>query len=515
MEKQQHIEVSKRLVALNSASAMVTKLINFLVVFWTYQYLLHRISAQEFAVYPVVMATMVFAPLFFSFFTTSISRYIVAAYAKGEFGEVGKFVSSIFPFLLSATVIFLCVSTLAIINIEKLLNIAPEMIISAKIMLGMLVVNFALRMLSVPFSVGFDVQQRYVELNFIGILRDLFRVFLLVLFLLGIGPQVIWVVCATVFSDIVYICVIVVRSRNIAPDLRFEWRLFNWEMGKTLLSFGLWTTLGQIGQMMYTSAATIILNLYGTAVDVTSYHLGASLYNQIRNTILVASQPLQPVLTAMSALNNEKQFRNAVLRGGRYALWASLAVATPLAIYSREFIGLYLGSLYPDTATVIVLFMIIFPVTQPNALLAKASIASARVREFHTPAFLFQLVGLCLMLYLVVYKDFGAVGATLSLSIITIVGQMYFFPLMLRITNTSFSFALRNTLLPGLAPAAVAAIFWIGLELLMTPKSWVALGVDVSLGGMVYLLVLIRFCLDDNERKDLRKLLKRRELKIA
>ena len=84
-------------MAINSASSVLAKIVNMTVLLWVYQYLLKRIPAEEFAVLPVVTAIMVFAPLFFSFFTGGISRYVVEAYAKGDFERVTRIVSSIFP----------------------------------------------------------------------------------------------------------------------------------------------------------------------------------------------------------------------------------------------------------------------------------------------------------------------------------------------------------------------------------------------------------------------------------
>ena len=193
-----------------------------------------------------------------------------------------------------------------------------------------------------------------------------------------------------------------------------------------------------------------------------------------------------------------------MLRGGRYALWVSLGVAAPLAIYAREFIALYLGERYPQAAIVIVLFMAIFPFTQPNALLAKAAMATGRVREFFLPAFLFQLAGLGLMLYFAAWRGLGAVGVTLALSAITIGSQiLYYWPLQLRMTDARFGDFLRRTLVPGLAPALAGSAAWIGLKLAAPPASWTLLGLEAAAGGLVYLAVLVGFCLDAGERRDL------------
>jgi hypothetical protein len=101
------------------------------------------------------------------------------------------------------------------------------------------------------------------------------------------------------------------------------------------------------------------------------------------------------------------------------------------------------------------------------------------------------------------------VGVALSLSVITIGSQAYFWPLLLRIAGASFGLFMRRTLIPGFAPALAGAVVWLGLRLLLPPTSWLLLGLEAAAGGLVYLGVLFLFCLDPSERRDLHAVLGR------
>lgn len=450
MTEHLNIIVSKRLVAINSASSVAARILNITVLLWMYQYLLNRIPAEEFAVYPVVTAAMVFAPLFFSFFTSSISRYVIDAYARGDFEEVSRIVSSILPILASAAVVFLLAGSVFALNIDHILNIVPRMVDDAQIMMSLLIASFVLQMVFLPFVTGYQVRQRYVELNLLRVFRDLARIALLTFFILEFGPAVIWVVVATVIAEIFHLYVTVVRSRRMVPELRFERNLFVFHKARVLMSFGMWTTLGRLGGTMYTNGATIMLNLYGGAVDVTSYHIGSTFFRQLQGAVGIAAQPVAPTLTAMNALEDRQRLSRTVLRGGRYALWVSMLIAAPLALYAETFIDLYVGDEYAVAATVILLFMVIFPFDQATALLGLTAMATAQVRAFFLPAFLFQFLGLVLMIVLVADQGFGAVGATGALTVITIGSQLvYFWGLSLRLANVGFAIFVRKVLIPG------------------------------------------------------------------
>ncbi len=510
MVEHKNIIVSKRLVVINSASSVIARLINFAVLMWVYQYLLKRLPAEEFAVLPVVTSLMVFAPLFFSFFIGGISRYTIDAYAKGDFTEARRILSSLFPVLLLAAAVFLPAGLLLAANIEKVLNIAPQMVGDARIMLTLLLVCFTYEMTVVPYKVAYAVRQRYLELNLLEVMRDLIRAVLVVVFLLTINSAVIWVVVATFIAEMVLVTVTLVRSRKLVPELYFDRHLFSFSRAREMINFGVWTTLGRLGSIMYTNAATIVLNLHGTAVDVTSYHIGATFFRQLQSTINLAAQPLQPAITAMNALADKRRLASTVLRGGRYALWVSMILAAPLIVYADAFIHLYLGDNYSKASMIIVLFMVMFPFTQPTILLPITATAMARVRAFFLPAFLFQFGGLGLMLIFVTWLGMGAIGVTLALTIITIGSQLgYFWWFSLRLTETSFATFATEVLWRGLLPAGVGTVVWVGLRLIAAPDTWVRLIGFGAAGALVYVIVLLMFCLNSSERADLRRVLGR------
>lgn len=499
-----HVIVSKRLVIVNSASSVVARFLNVTILLWMYQFLLSHISPEEFAVYPVVMAVMGFAPLFFSLFTGGISRYVVDAYAKGQIRRVSEIVSSMVPLLAGYSLVFLTLGLTFAWYVDDVLTIPTEMIEEARIMLSLLVISFVAQMVLLPLGVGFHVKQRFLMLNLVGVLRDVLRIVLLLVFLLGIGASVVWVVVATVIAEFAYLIVMVWWSRSLVPELKLDPKAFNWKTGRELTSFGFWTTVGRLGDIMYINAATIVLNKMGSALDVTSYHLGATLFRQMQGTISIALVPLQPTLTAMNSLQDYSRLGNTFLRGGRYALWTSLIAACPLAIYSEELVQLYVGERFISASHVILLFMIMFPFTQPTALLPMTAMATAKVKPFFLAAFIAQFIGLLLMIFLAGQQKMGATGVTFALAVITVGSQlMYFWPLSFRIAKVSGRRFLSETLVPGFTPAIVATCVWFVLQRLIVPSSWFVLALSCAVGALVYITILLVFCLNHDERHEI------------
>ncbi len=489
-------------MAVNAISSILARLLNVGGLLWMFQYLLTRISTQEFAVYPVITAVMVFAPLFFSFFTTGVSRYIVDSYARNDPNSVPIIVSSILPPLGLVSAMFLIAGGIFAWQIEHILTIPPEMLEPARWMMALLVCSFSFQMLLLPFGVGFHVRQRYVELNLLGVARDILRVGLLFLLLTEVSAAVIWVVVATVVADMAHLIAVTLRSRVLTPTLRFRSGLYDRSMSRRLMSFGLWTTIGQLSNILFTNAATLVLNGYGTALDVTNYHVGATCFRQLQSLIILARLPLQPALVAMHAQDQNERLARTAFRGGRYGLWVAMAIATPLAIYSSEFIHLYLGDKFEDAGDVLILFMLTFPFTQPTVLLPMVAIAKARVRALNLAALISTFFGVLIMLAFTLIWELGSIGVTLSLVIVAIGSQVaYFWNLQNDLVDSTFSVLWKETLRPGLTPALVGGGAWGLLQYNFAIDSWLSLFLHSLAGGCVYLVTLFGFCMNASDKE--------------
>ncbi|SFE78855.1 lipopolysaccharide biosynthesis protein [Roseivivax sediminis] len=498
------IVLSRRLVSVNSASSVANRLLSVTVLVWLFQYLVNRLPTEEFAIYPVVMAVMVVAPLFFSLFTGGMARFLIDAYARSDFDAVRGVVSSVLPVLIGAVALFWMVGLTFALNVEKVLKIPVGSEVEARAMMALLVLTYGIRMLVSPFTLGFQIRQAYVELNILEIGRELLRISVLTLFFLLAGPAVVWVVVATAISELVLSAVAVWRSRRLVPELTFDRAFASFAVARRLTSFGIWTSLGQLGGIMYTNAATLILNLHGTPMDVTCFFLGATLYRQTEMLIITAIGPLLPVVTALNATGDRVRLATTVLRGGRYALWASMLIATPAIVFSDIFVRLYIGDEYGRAALVIILFMSIFPVNQATALLAMTALATGRVRAFYLPAFIAQAAGLSIMLALASWYGAGAIGMAAALALVTIASQLlYFWWLNLRLIGAGFSAFLASTLVPGLVPAVVGAGVWIGMRFLVTIESWVELFACGAAGAVAFGLAILVFGLEPAARSRL------------
>jgi O-antigen/teichoic acid export membrane protein len=502
------VEISKRVLLINSASGALAKILNLSVLLWLNQYLLRRISAEEFALYPLLTSVILLLPVLTSVLTAGLGRYVLAAYARSDDWGVTQIVSTMLPILALASTVLLAVGWLFAWHIDKFLAIPPERLWDARIMMALLTFNLAMRVVSSPFGVGIYVRQKYTLYNIMQVLNQLFRALLLFVLLYGVSASVLWVVVANVIAEAVLLLATRVVSIRVVPGLRFDVRAIQWGYARKLISFGGWNVLGQLADSLGWTAIPLILNKLATNMDVTVFHVGTLASRQISLWWHAIAAPLYPMMTGMYAVGAHARIRSAYTRGGRLALWAMLLPALPAIIYAETVIRLYTGNQYTEAGFVMALSLASIAIGAGGWMLWPLANAAGRVQLTGAMAFGSRLALIASAFYVVGKLQWGAFGVAVasflvhSLASVTInwlLGQ--------RLAGIRFDEFTRRTLVPGLTPGCVASVIWVLFGLWFRPDSWAALGLCTLAGVIVYLGVLLGFCLEPQDKRDYDKVI--------
>ena len=504
------VEISKRLVVINSASTVAAAVLNMSVFVWLQQYLVRHISADEYSLLPVLAAVMVFAPLVTTVLTGGIARYAVEAYAKGDTERVTQITSTMFPLLLAVALVVLVGGGVFACYVDRVLTIAPSQAVDARIMMGLMMLMFAVQLPLAPFSVGFHVRQKFVLGSVIHLSSQGVSVALLLTLLFGVSTRVLWVTVSMTAARLVEATIRAAASRRLVPALRFNAAAFRWDVAKVLMSFGGWRVVGQVAVMIRNATAPLMLNKLGTAADVASFHLGSLPNRHLPPFLQRALTPLSPGLTAMYATGQKERLGYLFLRIGRLCLWASMIVAVPLVVFRTECFQLYLRdkcSMYVSAGTVMALLLGCWVLRYAITGLGRMAAAMARIRAVMIIQAAGQVLNVGLALYFVAVERTGAIGVALATLIAAVVTQaLGYIPLSLHMLELRFAALVRETFLPGLLPSVFGGAAWLGLRFLVAPSTWLQLGGCVLGGAAAYVIALLLLCLQPADRNDLKRI---------
>ncbi len=481
------VEVSNRLVFINSASSLVTRLISMSVLIWLQRYLLKRISADEYSLLPVLYSVMMFAPLITTVLTGGLGRYIVESYAKHDDRRITQIVSTMFPILCAAGLAFMGLGCILAWNVDHILRIEPEHLRDARVMLALLMFTAAVRLPLAPFGVGLFVQQKFVLENLIGIGAELFRLSLLFLLLFGVSTRVLWVVLASASAELLNLALVQFFSRRMVPQLRVDRSLFHWPVAKEITAFGGWTFVAGLAATIRSSSDVLILNWFSTPFQVAVFHLGQIPKNQFSALSSQAKRTVLPVITSCFTTGRMDVVRRAFLRSSRYGLWAASLPIIPGLVYGKNAFVYYLGPDYAVCALVMNVSMAVYLFAWPSLLTPELAQAAKRVRTLALNELTLNLVNLAITLLLVIHYSMGAIGSATG----TLIATMIFHPLLswrlgMKLAQVSMRDMLRAVLLPGFAPGILHLVVLGAISLYCPQPTLLWLALLCIFGGIVH-----------------------------
>lgn len=501
------IIIGKKRLALNSASSLFTWLINVSVIVWLVQYLLKRVSTDEYSLYVVVMSIIAFVQLIQDVIRTGIARYIMEAYAVQDDRSIMQICSTMIVINSCIAILVFLFCAIFVYYIQHILSIQSNLVNQAQIMLLVLSFSFSFRLALSPFTVGLYIQQKFVLQNTIRVGGSLLRITLLFIFLFGISTKVIWVVLSTEIANIVVFLCNMFISRKFVPQLKFAFKNVDWQRISNLISFGSWNLLSQLGDTIYKYADPIILNKLSSAVSVTNFHLGITLKRQFDSGISSLTAPIVPNLTAYFAQKDFNNLSKSYLRYGRYMLWIYSFFTIPLIIYSGIIVNLYVGDRFENAAIVIMLLFLSQFSTLGNMMVYKLSIATGQPRPLAICSIISQVLNLAVTLFLVGVLNYGAIGSALGTFLIAVfLRPILEIPIGLRLSQTKFTSWLKYTIVPGYLPAILLAAILYAIKVLNPPVSWSTVIFYTILGQIVTAAFLFTFCTQDDDKQDLKNI---------
>jgi O-antigen/teichoic acid export membrane protein len=473
---------------MNAASFTLVRLLHTTVFLWVQYHLLKQISPEEYSVFVVVSGFFFLMPIFNLVFASSTARYVVEYYARKECEQITTVISSIVPVLLLVGLLMFLAAIVGSYHIDVVLRIPETMQFDAQVMLLLLAVSVVLNLILAPFTLGLHVLQKYVLNNVVLLVGEVIRIAILLLLLFGVSTRALWVVLATALADQLCLVVRAVISVRLVPELKFSLRYVRFSIIPELVSFGIWNSVIALSRYLRNHMALLIMNWFTTPVDVTCFSLGVSMHRQAYQLWEPVRASLGPPLIAMHASGDKSRLQRAYCMGGRYALWLTMAVVTPLLVFRQEFVRLYAGEQYEPAASVLLFILLALPIQMMQVMLPQVAQAKARLRSLGLRMLSVQICALGVMAIVVWPLRRGAVEAAAAFAAVNIGGELLLIlPHACRLIGVEARDLLRNIGIPGFLPALTTAGVLSVTRSCWSPRSWTGVLAVSVLGCAPYL----------------------------
>jgi O-antigen/teichoic acid export membrane protein len=431
----------------------------------------------------------------------AVTRYVAKFHAEATHERASNVASSAMLIFSSAGMIAILVSMLLATFVVGRLQIPPQFLGTARIVLVLIGLNIATSLMNGVFGGVLVGLQRFDLTNGIEITNNMLRAATIVIMLkLGYG------IVALALIQLGFTLALLVASwwlsRHLYPELRISLRSADRAGVRLIFSFSLFSFLLHVGGSLIYASDNVVIGAFLPVSAVTFYAIGGNLAQYTRTLVGGISQTMTPLASSTEARKDHKLLEKVVLFSSSAGTMVVLPVALTMMIRANTFIGIWMGAQYSElsgkVASVLSLTLMLW---------AAISVTGGSLLGLgkHRPLVPMMLAeGVCnLALSIFLVRRMGVVGVAWGTVIPSLISTLVLWPWYIRraLGIHPLTYVMSSWLRPLLAivPFALGTYaiehYW-GARNLFVFFSQVALVLPLALLG--YWLI----CLDEQQREN-------------
>ena len=377
--------------------------------------------------------------LIFSLFdfgvANSVSRIVAKNLALKKYDEISKIYSTAIAIFIFASLLVLFLTIIVLPFVPDVFKINDSHRTIAHWLFGLTCLNI---FIILPLRVGrglLQAKDRYDLIFLYKALITLLRlIFVILIFGRGIGHLILLAIITLGLNLLLEILLFRIAVKKYEV-LKFKISLANKQHFKELISLGASSMVQTFSGTMFDKAQIIfiglILGVSATPLFAVPYLIiisVGSFVNRLGGTFT-------PISSRLHATNNKSQLRRLNILGVRYGLALSIPISVFILLYGKELINLWLGqdALADNDINIIVLVLNIFLIPFALGWPQGASRTMLRGTGKHWLAangqFISSFIGLMVSIFIMLYTNWGVLGAAIGWSLKTFLLNILIFPI--------------------------------------------------------------------------------------
>jgi O-antigen/teichoic acid export membrane protein len=335
---------------INAISNWVALAVNIAVGFVLTPYIIEHLGTVQYGIWALVASIIGYYGLLDLGVSSAIVRYVARYAGQKKYESLNQVINTAIVIFSLAGSIAILASILLADPLTRFFNIEANDYTSFKRCIWLLGITAGLMLPGNVLGVAIIAHERFIIRNAVNITTTLLRCFLSIYILYKGGKllELCWVNFGLgIFGILLNLGVLKLFFRHITLSLKFVKK----PMFFTLFSFGLLTSIIQIGNLLRTKLDTIVIGRYLNMDSVTTFSIAAFLCGYLSTFIISCSGVSQPRLAALAGQSNHKTFTSAIMRYS--VIISNMVAAGGLVMYllCEDFLKLWAPGNFKDTHT--------------------------------------------------------------------------------------------------------------------------------------------------------------------
>jgi len=453
--------------------------IRVLLVFLINPFIIHTLGDEQYGVWMLVFSIINYLTIFDLGLKQALIRFVSKFLAVNDYKKINAVLNTSF-----AMYSLIGLATIAVVLVLSFFVLdrftIPEALLErGRMVLLIIGLNVAVNFIMLSWSDSLQAFHRYDIINGLHIGEDILRTVVIV-YLLHSGYGIVAMAWSFLLFSLLRQGLAVLILKKLYPELSFSRRFIKRDTLRLIFNYSLTGFFISIAWLLIANTDNIIIAYFFDTTAVTKYAIAGSMIVYLRNLVLAVSFPLRPVISHYDSIQRVDRITLIYNKGTQYLYYLTFAVAGGTLVFADQFIVLWLGAGYEQTAQVLKILVVPAAIFLPQAVGNSVLYGIERHKQILYVIIIEGLLNVGLSLVLL--RRYGIYGVALG----TLIPQCLLYLLVMpRIIQGLLKIRLLTFYLAVFKSAGLAFGIALGLSFsiraVMTPSNWLVFWGEIAL----------------------------------
>jgi O-antigen/teichoic acid export membrane protein len=458
-----------------------------------------------------------YANVFTIVINSMASRFITLELTKRKEEEANKYYSSVLILDILMSAVVAIASAIIIFNLHSILNIPTELTSDVKITFVIAFINLILSIMNTVFTVATFAKDR-LDIDAIrNIVGNIIKAIFLIIVFSILTPKIYYITLGGLIYTVFAIIVNIKITKKIAPELKYDKKLYSIEKVKTLAKSGIWNSLNSLSKMLLTGLDLLIANIFVGPEAMGILSVAKTIPTSIETLLGAVANIFSPQFIILYSQHKIKELVKSV----NFSLKVvGLLMIVPIAgfiAFGTEFYTLWLPSKTVNEISQIqilsVLSLLPYLISVSNYTLFILDTTTNKLKRPVMVTMIMSVVSTLTTLILLKVTNLG-IFAVAGVSSIYWCTKVFFFNTINAAKNLRIKWnAFFNQFLKNLLCFGIIIMIFTAVNYFLILNTWKNFIIVIGIMGIIGYIITFYILLKKDERKVIYNIIKKR-LKI-
>ncbi len=438
---------------------------------------IHSLGDDRYGIWILGISIMNYTTLLDFGLRQAIVRFVSKFLNEEDYDRINAIIHSAFMLYSFAAIIAIMFAVTVSLTGLNLFNIPGNEEYTARLVLMIIGIDTGINFLFMAWGGTLGAFHRYDYLNGVIIVENILKALTLV-YLLKHGYGLIYFAAVFPAYSLLRNIVSAVILKAKFPRVKFGLSRVSEEAVKQLYRFGIIGFLISVGWILIDNMDRILIGYFLDTETITIFSIAMVIIVFMRQFVLSTSLPLRPVISSLESSGEIETIRKIYISGTKYLAWLTFTFAAGVFIFADNFIYLWMGPGYGESARILRLLSFPYALFFSQAFGISIFYGTETHRKLLYILVIEGATNFVLSVILVHY--FGVTGIILGTIIPQIPIYLIILPFILQGTiGFTAGDYLKAVSSPIILASLVALLISSIMETVLVPDNWLYFGADV------------------------------------